>query len=89
MRGGFWRTRGWPTDSARWFGGGFAEGTLATIGPDYLRRFIRETWRGELCHWSAPVCTPVFLLWNPMVGRPAHGQLCRGSEPALRARPAL
>ena len=33
--------------------------------PDYLRRFIRETWRGELCHWVALGCAPVFFLWNP------------------------
>ena len=33
--------------------------------PDYLRRFIRETWRGELCHWGALGCAPVFFLWNP------------------------
>ena len=52
-------------DAARWFGGGFAKGTLVTIEPEYLRRFIRETWRGELCHWLALVCAPVFFLWNP------------------------
>jgi glycosyl-4,4'-diaponeurosporenoate acyltransferase len=52
-------------DAARWFGGGFAKGTLAGTKADYLRRFIRETWRGELCHWFALGCTPVFFLWNP------------------------
>lgn len=52
-------------DAARWFGGGFAKGTLATSNPDYLRRFISETWRGELCHWVALAFTPVFFLWNP------------------------
>jgi glycosyl-4,4'-diaponeurosporenoate acyltransferase len=52
-------------DAARWFGGGFAKGTLATLQPDYLQRFIRETWRGELCHWFALACAPVFFLWNP------------------------
>ena len=45
--------------------GGFAKGTLAGTKADYLRRFIRETWRGELCHWFALGCTPVFFLWNP------------------------
>jgi len=45
-------------DAARWYGGGFAKGTLAAAEPEYLRRFIRETWRGELCHWSALACTP-------------------------------
>lgn len=55
-------------DAARWFGGGFAKGTLAGKQPDYLRRFIRETWRGELCHWVAIACAPVFFLWNPWWG---------------------
>jgi glycosyl-4,4'-diaponeurosporenoate acyltransferase len=52
-------------DAARWFGGGFAKGALAAKDPDYLRRFIRETWRGELCHWVTLGCAPVFFLWNP------------------------
>lgn len=52
-------------DAARWFGGGFAKRTLAGSDPDYLQRFIRETWRGELCHWAAIACAPAFFLWNP------------------------
>jgi len=52
-------------DAARWFDAGFPKGTLAAIAPDYLRRFIAETWRGELCHWAALACTPLFFLWNP------------------------
>jgi glycosyl-4,4'-diaponeurosporenoate acyltransferase len=52
-------------DAARWFDGGFAKGSLAAHDPAYLRRFIRETWRGELCHWFALGCVPVFFLWNP------------------------
>ena len=55
-------------DAARWFEGGFAKSELAGTKPDYLRRFIRETWRGELCHWTAIACTPVFFLWNPAWG---------------------
>lgn len=55
-------------DAARWFGGGFAKATLDTTKPEYLRRFIRETWRGELCHWCAIAFTPVFFLWNPWWG---------------------
>lgn len=53
-------------DAARWFGGGFPKGRLAAKDPNYLRRFMRETWRGELCHWSALACAPVFFLWNPL-----------------------
>ena len=52
-------------DAARWFGRGFAKGTLAGTDPNYVRRFICETWRGELCHWFAIGCAPVFFLWNP------------------------
>ena len=52
-------------DAARWFAGGFAKGRLAGASADYLDRFIRETWRGELCHWVAMAFAPVFFLWNP------------------------
>lgn len=55
-------------DGAGWIGGGFAKGTLSGSAPDYLRRFVRETWRGELCHWAAIAFTPVFFLWNPWWG---------------------
>jgi glycosyl-4,4'-diaponeurosporenoate acyltransferase len=52
-------------DAARWFSGGFAKGELVSTSPEHLDRFIRETWRGELCHWFAVGCAPVFFLWNP------------------------
>jgi len=55
-------------DAARWFGVGFAKGTLTGTQHDYLHRFIRETWRGELCHWCALGFTPLFFLWNPWWG---------------------
>ncbi len=63
--------RGWKDllpDGARWFGGGFAKGNLRGRGRAYLERFIRETWRGELCHWLALAFVPVFCLWNPWWG---------------------
>lgn len=53
-------------DAARWFGGGFAKGNLAAKDRAYLRRFIQETWRGELCHWAALAFAPIFFLWNPL-----------------------
>lgn len=53
-------------DAAAWFGGGFAKSALATSEASYLERFIRETWRGELCHWCALACLPMFFLWNPI-----------------------
>jgi glycosyl-4,4'-diaponeurosporenoate acyltransferase len=52
-------------DAAAWFSGGFAKRSLADKNPDYLRRFIEETWRGELCHWCALAFVPLFFLWNP------------------------
>jgi glycosyl-4,4'-diaponeurosporenoate acyltransferase len=52
-------------DAARLFSGGFAKGTLRARNDDYLRRFVQETWRGELCHWAAIAFTPLFFLWNP------------------------
>jgi glycosyl-4,4'-diaponeurosporenoate acyltransferase len=62
---GIKRWKDWLPDAARWFGGGFAKGSLAGRDADYLGRFIRETWRGELCHWCALGCAPLFFLWNP------------------------
>lgn len=53
-------------DAARWFEGGFAKGALSGKNREYLRRFICETWRGEVCHWVALGCAPVFFLWNPL-----------------------
>jgi glycosyl-4,4'-diaponeurosporenoate acyltransferase len=52
-------------DAARWFTGGFAKGTLGSRKSEYIGRFVQETWRGELCHWLALACAPVFFLWNP------------------------
>jgi glycosyl-4,4'-diaponeurosporenoate acyltransferase len=59
------RWKDWLPDGARWMGGGFSKGSMARLGPDYFQRFIRETWRGELCHWYALGCAPLFFLWNP------------------------
>lgn len=55
-------------DGANWFEGGFAKAKLASRQPAYLRRFLRETWRGEICHWLAIACAPTFFLWNPWWG---------------------
>ncbi len=53
-------------DGASWMSNGFAKGKLESTEPEYLQRFIQETWRGELCHWTAIACAPVFFLWNPL-----------------------
>ncbi|HEX5789793.1 MAG TPA: hypothetical protein VFY13_01515, partial [Luteolibacter sp.] len=52
-------------DGARWLGGGFAKAEMKSTDPAYLRRFIIETWRGELCHYCALLFVPLFFLWNP------------------------
>jgi glycosyl-4,4'-diaponeurosporenoate acyltransferase len=55
-------------DGANWFAGGFPKARLGGKDVDYYRRFIRETRRGETCHWIAIACAPVFFLWNPWWG---------------------
>ena len=52
-------------DAATWFRGGFAKAQLGTASPELLRRFARETWRGELVHWLALLALPLFCVWNP------------------------
>ena len=52
-------------DAARWFGGGFAKSTLTGTHRDYLQRFICETWRGELCHWTAIACAVSLEVASP------------------------
>jgi glycosyl-4,4'-diaponeurosporenoate acyltransferase len=55
-------------DAARLFRGGFAKSTLQTASPEYFRRFLRETWRGEVVHWLALLAIPIFCVWNPWWG---------------------
>ena len=55
-------------DAAHWFNHGFSKRALAAKHPDYLRRFVCETQRGEICHWLAIACVPLFGLWNPWWG---------------------
>lgn len=55
-------------DAARLFRGGFAKANLQTATPEYLERFLRETWRGELVHWLALLTIPIFCVWNPWWG---------------------
>ena len=55
-------------DGASWFTGGFPKARLHGKNSAYLARFVRETRRGELCHWAAIACAPLFFLWNPWWG---------------------
>ena len=50
------------------FQGGFAKANLQTATPEYLERFLRETWRGEIVHWLALLALPLFAIWNPWWG---------------------
>jgi glycosyl-4,4'-diaponeurosporenoate acyltransferase len=52
-------------DAAGWFRDGFPKATLRTAKPDFLARFLCETWRGELVHWLALLSVPLFCVWNP------------------------
>lgn len=55
-------------DGARWISHGFSKRNLRGTDSEYLRRFVAETRRGELCHWLAIACLPVFSVWNPWWG---------------------
>lgn len=44
--------------------GGFSKKRLRSRRPHYLRRFVRETCRGELAHLLTIAAAPIFLLWN-------------------------
>ena len=55
-------------DASRMFRGGFAKGNLQDATPEYLERFLRETWRGEVVHWLALLALPLFAIWNPWWG---------------------
>jgi len=55
-------------DASRIFHGGFAKAKLQTAAPEYLDRFLRETWRGEVVHWLALLAIPLFCVWNPWWG---------------------
>jgi glycosyl-4,4'-diaponeurosporenoate acyltransferase len=55
-------------DGGRWLSGGFSKAQLANKSQAHLERFARETWRGELVHWLALLCLPLFCVWNPWWG---------------------
>jgi len=64
----FLRVKTWKhrlPDAAPWFRGGFAKRELKAADDDYVRRFILETRRAELCHWLALGGVFLFLIWNP------------------------
>ena len=60
--------KGLLPDASRMFRGGFAKARLHNASPEYLERFLCETWRGEIVHWLALLTLPVFCIWNPWWG---------------------
>lgn len=55
-------------DGATWFAGGIAKSKLGNVNTNAVNLKVRETWRGELCHWMVIAFVPVFALWNPWWG---------------------
>ncbi|MDA7539742.1 hypothetical protein N9Z10_01500 [Akkermansiaceae bacterium] len=51
-------------DGAPWFDG-FPKKKLKSTEPDYLRKFILETRRGEFSHWVQWILITGFIAWNP------------------------
>ncbi len=51
------------------FRGGFSKRHLTNRSGPHLRRFVAETRRAELVHWSNLAAGPAFLLWcRPLLG---------------------
>ena len=55
-------------DGATWFAGGVAKSKLGAVNTHAVSIKIRETWRGELCHWTVIGFLPLFVIWNPWWG---------------------
>jgi glycosyl-4,4'-diaponeurosporenoate acyltransferase len=47
------------------FAGGFSMGHVESREANYLRTWLIETCRAELCHWLAILPAALFFLWNP------------------------
>lgn len=47
------------------FPGGFPMDQIASRDEEYLRTWLMETCRAELCHWLAILPSALFFLWNP------------------------
>jgi glycosyl-4,4'-diaponeurosporenoate acyltransferase len=47
------------------FRGGFSKRHLTDRSTPHLRRFVAETRRAELVHWSNLAAGPLFLVWCP------------------------
>ncbi len=50
------------------FPGGFSLKQVASSDPAYLHRWVMESYRAEIAHWTALFPVVLFLLWNPPLG---------------------
>ena len=48
------------------FEGGVSKRSLPALDDAGLLQFAASTRRAEIGHWSAAVCSPIFLVWNPL-----------------------
>lgn len=58
-----WKSR--LPEAGAFFAGGVDKRRLPSSQTADLRRFVVETRRAELVHWTVPVLAPAFFLWNP------------------------
>lgn len=71
--GGRWyqrrlRIRAWKDklpEKGDFFRGGFSKRHLTDRSTPHLERFVAETRRAEMVHWSNLAAGPVFLIWCP------------------------
>lgn len=47
------------------FAGGMSKARLAGRSTEHLERFVVETRRAELTHWTVMAAGPFFFVWNP------------------------
>jgi glycosyl-4,4'-diaponeurosporenoate acyltransferase len=59
-----WKSR--LPDAGRIFENAFTKERIRHTGQGYLRTWVRETCRAELCHWIAILPSLLFFLWNPI-----------------------
>jgi glycosyl-4,4'-diaponeurosporenoate acyltransferase len=64
-RFGIRRWKDAPPEAGALFAGGISKRRLPADSEGGLPRFVVETRRAELGHWSAMACGPLFVLWNP------------------------
>lgn len=66
------RIRRWKDrlpEAGAFFPGGFSKRHLLSRSEQHLNRFVAETRRAEMVHWTNLCAGPVFLIWcGPLVG---------------------